>query len=138
MFKKELQKNFEKIFEGMKVTFNAPSDKFEQDTVFINISQAQSRPMKEKFTARVTGFIQIFAEHEKLPFGFMGRKIEQADFEYTKNLHFSGLDTENAASPARMVNLSERQAQFVFLFSQQYDPNQGTINQVTMEGNFSA
>ena len=137
MFKKELKARFEKIFVGMKVTFNAPSDHFEQDTIFISVANVDTRPMKQKISQRVVGFIQVFGQHEKLPFGFLSRKIETAKSSDTANLFFFRVDQENANSQARQINLSERQAQFVFLFSEQYDPNQGKITSIETEGTFT-
>lgn len=133
MFKKDLKKRMEKIFEGYKVTFDAPSDSFEQETVFISIIETSPRITGDKVTAHVEGYIQIFAQHDKLPFCFIADRIERASKQYTYGLFFHDVDRENAASAARMVNLSERTAQFVFIFSQQYNPNKGTLNNMTIE-----
>ena len=132
MFKKDLIAKFERIFEMEKVTFDAPSDKFEQDTIFVNVTEVFSRAANKKMNMRINGTIQIFSEHEKLPFGFMARMLEKAKLEDKKDLFFFSLDQEVSNSPARMVNISERQAKFVFLFSKQYNPNQGTMTSVVL------
>ncbi len=137
MFKKDLTARLERIFGMKKVSFNAPSESYEQDTIFINVAECISRPAKAKMLIQVTGFIQIFAQHENLPFGFMARKLEAAKLADVKDLFFFQVDAEVTNSQARLLNLSERQAKFVFLFSTQYDPNKGKLTSVTFEEDLS-
>lgn len=130
MFRKDLKNRMQKIFGLGKTTFLDPTELFEQDTLFIQISQARGRMSRGgggRETARVVGSIVIYSQNNKLPFGFFNKRIEQADPELTKNLFFYDLDTDDPESPARRQNIHERRCGFMFLYDSQYDPNQGQI-----------
>lgn len=131
MFKDELMKKLEAIFK-MPCTFNAASDEYEQEKIFINVTEVQSQPRNKKMNFHVTGFLQIFSQHEKIPFGYMQRCLELASAEYTKNLFLFQVDQEIANSGARLINLSERRAQFSFMTNVDFNPNQGKITSVEM------
>lgn len=130
MFRQELLENLSKIFQLRKTTTQAPSDAFEQDTLFVQINSAPSRVTKDKVTSRVEGTLIVFSKENALPFGFFNKAIEQAPVAYKKDLFFSAIDQDVATSPARMVNIHERRTNFLFLYSGQYDPNKGEITTV--------
>jgi len=130
MFKKEMTEKLKAIFGVSKVTFDEPGDSFEQDCIFIEVKDCKSNTGQGKASARVTGDIVVFSEHGKLPFGFFNKKIQQADTRHTKEFFFYDVDQEPQASQARFVDIAERRTSFVYLYSAQYDPNQGSLTSV--------
>lgn len=130
MFKKELQKKLEGIFGLGKTTFNDPSDKFEQDTLFITIAQVRSNAGKGSITAEVRGYVTVYAQTDKFPYGFFNKRIALASAELTKGLFFYDIDVDVVASEARLVNIGEHRTSFVYFYKAQYDPNQGSLTEV--------
>ncbi len=133
MFREELKKNLEGIFGFKKTTYDAPSEAFEQDTLFIDVTSAKSNASQGKITSKVDGTLTVFSQANRLPFGFFNKRISNADFQLTKGLFFFDIDVDVAASPARMINISERRTGFVFLFSAQHDPNQGSLTELEID-----
>ncbi len=43
MFRKEMQEKLHRIFGLAKTTYDAPSESFEQDTLFIHVEEAKNR-----------------------------------------------------------------------------------------------
>lgn len=137
MFKAELSEKLKKIFALKKVTFDMPSDKFggedlpshEQGVLFIEIANARTRIKDARQIARVNGKIRIYAQGEKLPFGFLTKALAEADGDDTENFFFYDLE-ENASS---FVNIVERSASFVFFFSSQYNPEVGTLTSLNLQ-----
>lgn len=125
MFRAELEKRFKEIFGLKKVTFNQESVEFEQDTLFVEVLNCRTNPSKGFLSAIVDGQIAVFAQRDKMPFGFFAKRISQADNELTKDLFFFEIDTENLASQSRVMNISERRAKFQFFFKTQYDVPKG-------------
>jgi hypothetical protein len=132
VFRKELKEKLIEIF-GMPVSFDNPSDSYEQDKLFVEVVDCKTRPSGKNIYAKVTGDIAIFAQREKMPYGFFAKKIEKASFEMKQNLHFFTIDREEANSEAKLMNISERRASFVFLYQTQYDPAKGEINEVSFD-----
>ena len=127
MFKKKLQSHLENIFGIKKVSFNEPGDTFEKDTLFVQVVKSTSRVTEGYVYAKVEGVLIVFSQLEKYPYGFMNKKIQSANREETKDLFFYDIDVENLGSEARLMNLCERRTGFLFLFKDQYDPNQGSL-----------
>lgn len=135
MFRKSLADNIQKIFGVKKVTFDAPSDSYEQDTIFIEIQEAKPKMGKNRASARVVGQLVIFSEYDKMPFGFFSKRIEHTDNSFKKDLFFYDIDVNQENSPARLQNISERRASFVYFFTAQYDPSRGQLTSLeTTEG----
>ena len=133
MFRSELKEKLKDIFGFKKVTFSAPSESFEQDTLFVEIESANTRPSKgKKVYAKVSGNLVVFSHGAKLPFGFFSKRIEQADAELTSNFFFFDLDQNALNSPARLQDISEIRGKFVFLYSAEYDPNQGSLTSLSL------
>lgn len=134
MFKNQLKKNLEAIFGFRKTTYDAPSDKCEQDTLFIEINQCRTNAGEGRATAEVSGTLTVFSKAEALPFGFFNKKIATAKPEFSKDIFFFEIDTDVATSPARLINLTERRTSFVYFYKKQFDPNQGELNELEFEG----
>ena len=133
MFKKELKNKLSQIFGLKKTTFDAPGESFEQDTLFIEISSAQSKVTQSRETAKVEGQIVVYSQGDKLPYGFFNKRIEQADPSLTRDFMFFNMDQNVANSPARIQNIYERRCSFVYLYSAQYDPSQGSLTSIELE-----
>lgn len=117
-----------------KTTFDIPTDQaFEQDTLFIEINECNSRVTEGMAYAKVLGSLVVFSQFDKLQYGYFNKRIQTADHELTKNLFFFDIDTNALNSPARMQNLSERRTRFVYLYSGQYDPENGQLTSLTFE-----
>lgn len=132
MFRDEIAEKLRQIFGFRKTTFDAPSANsttgtFEQDTLFIEINEARSNAKNGKVTSRVDGMLTVFSQMNKMPFGYFNKKIEQADPDLTSKFFFFDIDLNPASSPARFQNISERRVRFIYLYSGQYDPDQGEL-----------
>jgi hypothetical protein len=99
----------------------------EQDTLFIDISECQSRITEGKQIAKVFGSLTVFSQVEKLPFGYFNKRIQQASHQLTKKFFFFDIDLNPSSSPARIQNIVERRVRFVYLYSAEYDPWQGEL-----------
>ncbi len=130
MFRKELISKLEDIFQFKKTTFDAPSESFEQDTLFVEISDVVCRISNGKSYAKVDGAVIVYTENDKLPYGFFNRKVELADKDLTREFFFFDVDKNAANSPARMQNISERRAKFVYLYSATTDLNLGQLTEL--------
>jgi hypothetical protein len=127
LFKKELQRRFQEIFQMGKSTYNTVSEECpEQDVLFITIEDARCTSGGGKESAIVKGFITVFSQNERLPYGFFEKKILKADNTLTKDLHFHDMD-QNAG---QIMNLVGRRNHFTFLYQGIYDPNQGHITSI--------
>lgn len=127
MFRKTLQEKLQKIFGFEKVTFDAPSDAFEQDVLFIEVNQPRTRTSEGMVYARVTGQLVVYSQDNKLTYGFFNKRIALAPHALTKDFFFYDIDTNQESSPARLQNITERRASFVFFFSAQFDPKLGEL-----------
>lgn len=124
-----------RIFGMRKTTFDAPSvnsttGSFEQDTLFIEVSECNSRVTAGMQYAKVLGSLVVFSQFDKMPFGFFNKKIEQADIDDKKEFFFFDIDLNPASSPARFQNIAERRVRFVYLYAGQYDPEHGSLTSV--------
>jgi hypothetical protein len=123
MFEKELAEKFKRIFDFKKVRYDAASDSQEQECLFIDIQKSQNQVKDGKFVGKVTGKISVWANSEKLPYGYFSKRIAEADKADTKDLFFYELE-QNAGT---MGNIVERTSGFIYLFDMQFDPNVGEI-----------
>ncbi len=133
MFRKDLKEKFHKIFGFSKTTFDAPSDSFEQDTLFIEIDECFVKATQGREIAKITGTLTTFSKQNAMTYGFMNKKISQAEASLTKDLFIFEVDQDIATSPARLQNLSERRTKFLYLYSGQYDPNQGQLVAIKLD-----
>lgn len=135
MFRKNLELRLQRIFGFKKTTFLAPSDTFEQDTLFIEIHSARSRVTSNaggRETARVVGSLVVYSQGDRLPYGYFTKRIENAVFSDTKDLFFFEIDVDDPQSPARLQNIHERRTNFVFFYNAQYDPNKGALTSIQL------
>ncbi len=133
MFREELTEKLKAIFGFEKVSFDAPGESFEQDTLFVQVHEAPARVTGKLITAKVSGALVIHSQREKLPYGFFTKRMEKAESALTADLFLFDVDRDIATSPAKTVNLCERRCRFLYLFSAQHDPNKGEISGVGFE-----
>lgn len=133
MFKKEIQEKLEKIFGFGKTTYNAPSDAFEQDTLFVVIDSSRSNAGQGNVNAKVEGTLTVFSKNDRFPYGFFNKRITKASPALTEKFFFYDIDVDVAGSPARLIDISERRTKFVYWYSEQYDPNQGELTSVEFD-----
>lgn len=126
MIRASLKEKLEKIF-GLPVTFDAPSEAFEQGKVFVEIQTGRDNAGTGRVAGQYEGSIIVFGKQESTPYGFMAKKIAAADPSLTKDFFFSGLDTNNLTSAARYVNLTERRANFKYFFRESWDAAKGRM-----------
>ena len=127
MIEKTLSSKLENIF-GLKATFNIPSDSREQECCFIQVDRSKSTIRDGLEIAQVSGKIRVFAQSEKMPFGFVAKKIALAETEDTKDIFFFDLE-ENAGV---FNNIAERSLSFVYFYKKQYDPEKGEMNSINI------
>jgi len=135
MFRKDLERRAKEIFQFEKVTYLAPSDTFEQDTLFIRIHNARTRVSGAeggREHAKVNGSFLVYSQGDRLPYGFFAKRVENALPTLTKPFLFMNMDTDNPESPARLQNIHERVVDFVFLYDSQYDPDKGELDSIEL------
>lgn len=132
MFRKEMTKALENIFKFKKTTFDAYSDEFEQDTLFVEVQQTHERVGKGIVAMRVTGDLIYFSQVDKIKYGTMIKLIEQSNASDKNPFLFYDIDKQNLSSQARMQNIAERRISFVYLYSGSYDPDKGEITSLDM------
>jgi hypothetical protein len=129
MFKRELKDKLIKIFGIPKTTYDDPSDSYEQDTLFVSVSDANPRISSDTVSFEVKGTLTIYCQREKLQYGFFSRAIERASL-FTGRFFFSNIDTDIENSGARMNNIHELRCNFIYLYSGKFDPARGEITSV--------
>lgn len=134
MFKEKLSKDLKEIFGIEKVTFDKVGDKFEQDSLFVEISQAKVKTGIGKFSAVVTGSIILYSASDKLPYGYFSNRIELAKREVKGPFVFLNLEENIPNSPFSTINLVERRVGFIYLFKAEHNPERGEISSLKIEG----
>ncbi len=128
MFETSLKDKLKRIFDLDKVTYDRPGESQEQEGIFIAVEQARCKVIDARQLARVQGKLHIFASLDKLPFGYLTKKISKADPVDVKSLFF--FDFEENRGTFR--NITERSLAFVFLYDSQYDPNVGELTSINL------
>ncbi len=121
-----MQEQLKRILDLDKVTFDIPGESQEQEAAFIQVETAQTRLVDKRQIARVTGTLRIFANSEKMPYGYLSKQLAKAASSDTRSWTFHKFD-ENRGT---YRNIVERLATFTYLFDSQFDPSLGTITSV--------
>lgn len=138
MFRKDLMRRLETIFET-PITLDAPSDDYEQDKIFVEITYARPRISNAnggREIARVVGSLIMFSQGDRLTYGFFSKQIEKSAGAVRAPLFFYDIDVDDPASPARLMNIHERRVSFVFLYDSQFDPDKGSLTELDLSVNF--
>lgn len=126
---KALLDDLKAIFKVKQISYSLASSLKEQNKLFIKVDQANNTVKDAKHLCRVEGSASMFATLDKLPLGFYSKMIKQADKDLTKKFFFSEIE----ANTQTFGNIVERGFNFVYFYSAQYDPEQGTITSVDIE-----
>lgn len=129
MFEKTLKDNLKKIFDLPRVTFDQPGESQEQDTLFVSVESSKNSIRDKRQIARVQGRLRVFTQNDKIPFGFLSKRIQEADPALTLPFFFFEFEENQPV----YQNLVERSVGFVFFFDSQYDPEIGSMNSITIE-----
>lgn len=129
MFEAELKEKLQRIFGVRKATYEQPSEAKEQEVIFISIETATSKVTQGLGVAMAQGSFSIFASSEKMPFGYINKRINLAANSDTKDFVFYNID-ENQKY---FGNLVERKSSFTFFYRGDYDPNQGDLTSIELE-----
>lgn len=126
MFKADLKLKLQNIFGVNKVNFDAPGESVEQETLFIEIEKSMNSIKDGRVTAMIYGNAILAGPSDKIPFGYLSKRIKQAAEADTNNLCFFQLETNTRI----FQNLIQLGFSFVYFFYSQYDPELGTITSV--------
>jgi hypothetical protein len=126
VYEQELAQKFKRIFGVEKVTYDLAGETQEQDTLFIEIEDSRNVVKDSKVHSYITGNAVIYGMSSKLPFAFFSKQIAEADLADTKDLYFFDFEKNTR----RFRNIVARQVSFIYFFSGQYDPDDGTITSV--------
>lgn len=126
MFEKALQEKFKKVFGLDNVRWERPSESNEQEAVFIEVDTPQIRIRDGIQQARVQGRALVFVRGAKMPFGYFQKCIALHPDD-CKDIAFFNID----ANVKTYFDLVQRSFEFTYFFSSQYDPEIGTLTEVT-------
>jgi hypothetical protein len=134
MFEKSLIEKFERIFD-MKCSLDLSKIKFteqgysgEQECLFIEIASSRNSIKEKRQVAHITGQVKVFANADKLPFGYFSKKIAEADPDDTHDLFFYDIEDNSNL----YLNVVQRTFSFRYFFDSQYNPSLGTITSVDL------
>lgn len=135
MFEATLSAKLQKIFAMKKVTYAAPAfdgpgevKAAEHGVLFIDVETPHFKITDGRARARVTGKVTVYANSEKLPFGYFAKQIA-LHLDDTKDLFFSEIEANSRV----YQNIVERSFSFTYFFNSQYDPAIGNITDITIE-----
>lgn len=130
MFEAQLKSDLESIFKfKLGATYQTPSDAQEQEKLFIQIDLSRNNVREKLMSSRVEGRLLVYANADKFPHGYFEKCIAEAPSELSRKFFFYDI-TGNSGT---YQNIAERTASFYYFYSGQYDPNKGTINEVTIQ-----
>ncbi len=129
MFEQDLKDRLQRIFDFKDTSFSDPSDSLEQEKLFIKVDSAKCEAKPGIQRAYVKGEIYVYANADKLPFGYFAKHIERAAIADTSVFFFSNIDNNDRVTN----NIVKRSCAFAFFFHAQYDPRVGEITSVTIE-----
>lgn len=115
------------IFGVPRVTFDMPNDEaVEQETLFVQLQSNRGTFGDGVERARVSGTAFIYAQQKKFPLNYLMKRIKNADAADVKDLFFEDIEETDAV----FQNLVRRSFSFLYFFSGQYDPDNGTITSI--------
>ncbi len=122
----ELRKKLIRIFGISNVSFDAPGESLEQEKLFVRVTTVKSAFKDKKSFNRYFGELVLYANTEKLPFGYFQRKIAEADPLDAKDFFFYDLEQ----SQVMLQNIGEYSLSFIYFSSGQHDPELGTMTSI--------
>ncbi len=129
MFEASLKEKLKLIFDFDKVTFDDPGEAEEQECIFIQVDKSQAKIAPPWQSCKVDGKITVYCNADKMPFGYMMKKIQESDPANTADLFF--FDQEESQN--RFQNIVARTMSFVYFYKSQYNPEVGEITSINLE-----
>lgn len=133
MFKKEMKAKLEAVFKFKKTTFDAYSQEYEQDVLFVEIHDCKESVKTDSVAMRITGDLVYFSQVDKIKYGQMIKLIELAKADDKNSFFFYDIDKQNVSSQARLIDIAERRISFQYLYKGQFDPDKGVITSLNMD-----
>ena len=127
MFEKTLADKLARIFRVKKVSYSAPGDASEQECLFIFVESCLGQAKQGQYIAKVMGTFGMFANADKMPFGYFDKKIQEADPSDTTDLFFYNTDRNERI----YQNIVERRCSFVYFYRGDYNPDAGSLDSIT-------
>ena len=75
MFEAALEAKFKQLFGVLKVDYSLPGESQEQECLFINVERAIPRISDGVQGCRVIGNITVFANADKMPYGYFRKRF---------------------------------------------------------------
>lgn len=126
---KTMSEKLQKIFKAKKVTFAEPGESQEQECLFIEVENCIGRIKDGREVARVSGNCTMFGNADKMPFNFFAKCIDQATADLKKEFAFFEFEQNTKI----YQNIVQRAFRFVYFYDSQYDPDTGTITEMTAQ-----
>lgn len=122
-----LSEKLKRIFGVPKVSFDQENaDAMEQETLFVQLLSNRGTFGDGVERARVSGTAFIYAQQKKFPLNYMMKRIKNAEPLDVKDLFFSDIEETDLV----FQNLVRRSFSFLYFFSSQYDPDNGTLESI--------
>lgn len=132
MFETALIEKFNRIFD-MKVSLDLSKIKFsdvgysgEQDCIFVEVNSSYNQISTGRARAKIVATAKVFANADKLPFGYFSKKLAAAKVGDLNDIFFYNFEDNSNL----FLNVVQRTFSFVYFFDSQYNPALGTINPV--------
>lgn len=129
MFENDLKTTIARIFDLNRVTFDDPGESNEQECQFIRVSNPRVSIAEKRQRAQVEGQLVVYANSDKLPFGYFNKQIAKCLNADSLKFFFHNIDVNVPITN----NIVKRTVDFVFFYDSQFDPNQGTITSVNFQ-----
>lgn len=123
----KMSAQLKRIFDLKKVTFDEPGESMEQDCLFVEVENADSRVKSKRLISRVTGQGTIYSRASQIPIGFFSKQIDRAQSADVKDFFFFDFE-ENTKL---IQDIVQRTFRFVYFFQGEYDPEVGEITELT-------
>ena len=125
MYKKQLEKDLQKIFKTKAVRFCSPMETLEQDVLCVDIASARTGAQEGRAWVRVSGTIALRGTAAKNLSGFLIKKINEAPAEDVARFWFSG--SEQAGQTPLGCELKVYQLDFTYFYEEEYAPVKGIL-----------
>jgi hypothetical protein len=132
MFEASLKTLVKTVFQIERVTFDLASESKEQECIFIEVDSARPTIKDGHQYCRVTGKLRLFANSDKVPYGYMMKKLRDASSDMTRDIFFFDFET----NVGTINNVVERSMSFEYFYDSQYDPSLGSITSIDIEGGY--
>lgn len=119
----QIKQKLEQIFDFKKVSFNLPADDVEQNCLYVAIENSNIIYKENLCVARIFCSCRVFAPNEKLPVGYVSKKIALSAGSLTNNFFFYDIE-ENAKI---FLDIIGKSFKFIYFYDGQFNPNEDKI-----------